>query len=200
VPDYIKRLSAQNRAKRKVKDEVNLFDKDEAVMTTDDEVVPDVEITDAEYRKNPLASDVQYWGQWVLKRARKEIGHLYAPDSDGSVPVGYLWARAINCPNPTCRASIPLLRQLWVCNKPSRKVSLRMIPVQAEKCCRFDLVEGAQIDFDPSSGTVQRGNADCPFRNQVAPVEYLRNEAQQGRMSEQLIAVVLRTSDTILSF
>jgi len=57
VPDYIKRLSAQNRAKRKVKDEVNLFDKDEAVMTTDDEVVPDVEITDTEYRKNPLASD-----------------------------------------------------------------------------------------------------------------------------------------------
>jgi adenine-specific DNA methylase len=191
VPDYIKRLITQNQAKRKVKDEVDLFDKDEVVRTTDNEVIPDIEITDAEYRKNPLASDVKYWGHWMLKRARKEIGHLYAPDADGSIPVGYLWARAINCPNPTCRATIPLLRQLWVCNKSSRKVALRMIPVQTEKSCRFDLVEDAQIDFDPSSGTVQRGNADCPFCNQVAPVEYLRSEAQQGRMSEQLMAVVL---------
>ena len=37
-----------------------------------DEIIPDVEITEAEYRKNPLAADVKYWGHWVLEQAASE--------------------------------------------------------------------------------------------------------------------------------
>ena len=58
-----------------------------------DDLTPEVEITEAEYRKNPLAADVKYWGHWVLGQARKEIGQYYPADSDGSVPAAYLWAR-----------------------------------------------------------------------------------------------------------
>ena len=58
-----------------------MFDKDNAEewpSVREDEIIPDVEITEAEYRKNPLAADVKYWGHWVLEKARQEIGR-YLP-------------------------------------------------------------------------------------------------------------------------
>lgn len=50
----------------------------------------------------PLAKDVQHWGQWVLERARAEIGALYASPTPHDTTVAYLWARTIPCPNPRC--------------------------------------------------------------------------------------------------
>ena len=58
--------------KRKGKDGAGLFDIDKgdaAVEVDDGEIIPDVEITEAEYRKNPLAADVKYWGYWILSHA-----------------------------------------------------------------------------------------------------------------------------------
>ena len=40
-----------------------------AVSASDDnKIIPDVEITEAEYYKNPLVADVKYWGHWVLEK------------------------------------------------------------------------------------------------------------------------------------
>ena len=66
---------------------------------------------EVEQEVNPLAEDVRRWGEWVLERAREEIGHLYEnPVGDGTI-VDYLWARTVTCPNPACRAEMPLVRQ-----------------------------------------------------------------------------------------
>ena len=73
VPDYIKRLIAHNRAKKKAKGRTaRLFEQRTQAdcCRPSDEIIPDVEITEAEYRKNPLAADVKYWGHWVLEKAR----------------------------------------------------------------------------------------------------------------------------------
>jgi putative DNA methylase len=50
----------------------------------------------AEAPSNPLAVDVRKWGQWVLERAREEIGHLYKnPVSDETIvaegQAGRMW-------------------------------------------------------------------------------------------------------------
>ncbi len=77
---------------------------------------------------NVLAYDVEHWANWILDRARERIGHLYPPGADGLPVVGYLWARTAPCSNPSCRAEIPLLRSLLVCNKPGKRVALTMEP------------------------------------------------------------------------
>jgi putative DNA methylase len=74
--------------------------------------------------KNVLAYDVEYWAKWILECAHQRIGHLYPPGKDGLPVVGYLWARTVPCSNPACRAEIPLLRTLLVCNKPRKQVAI----------------------------------------------------------------------------
>ncbi|MFQ5614546.1 MAG: DUF1156 domain-containing protein, partial [Anaerolineae bacterium] len=85
--------------------------------------------------ENPLAADVRRWGQWMLEQARAEIGHLYQnPISNNQSPnlhakrptiVGYLWARTVTCPNPGCRAEMPLVRQWWLARTSKRKIALK---------------------------------------------------------------------------
>jgi len=195
VPDYIKRLVAHNRAKKKAKGKDRpLFDTQEAheapVAAAEDEIIPDVEITEAEYRKNPLAADVKYWGYWVLKATRRKLRTFYPDDPDTAVPVSFLWARTVKCPNPPCSATIPLVRHFWLCKKTKRKVALRMDTDTHTKVCNFTIAEGGDIDFDPDKGTMQQGNVECPFCRQAAPTKYLRQECRDGRMGQQLMAIV----------
>ena len=32
-------------------------------------------------------------------------------------PVAYLWTRTVQCKNPTCGATVPLVKQTWLCKK-----------------------------------------------------------------------------------
>ncbi len=73
---------------------------------------------------NPLLEAVKYWGDWVLEEARKELEAFYPKDPDGSIPVGYIWARTLPCQNPTCGAEIPLMRQTWLAKKENKKIAL----------------------------------------------------------------------------
>src|SRR5262249_47955652 len=106
VPDYIKRLIARNETKSKAGG--MLFDTGRLDDHVDqDENTPDIEITEADYRRNPLAADVKYWGHWILEAVQREIGRFYPTEPNGNVPVAYLWARTVRCSNPACEATVP---------------------------------------------------------------------------------------------
>jgi putative DNA methylase len=113
-----------------------------------------------EKQSNPLLDDVKKWGNWVLEEARKEIGTFYPHDDDGSIPVGYIWARTVKCQNPACNAEIPLVRQTWLAKKDNKKVAYKLIP--SGNKIDFAIREGNAIDFDPATGTVARAKAACP--------------------------------------
>ena len=172
----------------------SLFDKHETHEETPVpaicDPIPDVEITEAEYRTNPLAADVKYWGHWVLACVEAEVRRFYPPDPDGQVPVAYLWARTVSCPNPSCRATVPLVRSLWLCKKANRKTALRMECNAIAKKCVFSVTEGRHIDFDPDKATMLKGSAVCPFCQSVIGGEALRTESKAGRMSQQQLAVM----------
>ena len=118
---------------------------------------------------NVLLEDVKGWGAWVLNEAKKEISKLYPHDTDGSIPVGYIWARTIPCQNPTCQAVIPLMRQFWLARKVKKKVSL--FPYAEGKRVQFKIVgdghEPMPQGFNPENGTVSRAVATCPVCGSV---------------------------------
>jgi len=141
--------------------------------------------------ENLLIGDVKKWGNWVLEEARKEIGKFYPSDPDGSIPVGYIWARTIKCHNPSCRAEIPLMRQFWLIRKKNPKVALKMNVNKKDKRIDFKIVRGKEIDFDPSHGTTRKGTVLCPVCGAGTGVKTVRKEAQEKRMGQRMIAVVL---------
>ncbi len=151
----------------------------------------------AETGGNPLAADVRKWGQWVLERAREQIGHLYANPAGNETIVGYLWARTVRCPNPSCRAEMPLVRQWWLANTGRRKLSLKPVVDRTAKRVAFevvDLANAAHKDFDPDQGTSNRSDGTCLVCGQVAGKEYVKAEGLARRMSQMPLAVIYEQS------
>ncbi|GFP36972.1 hypothetical protein HKBW3S44_00653, partial [Candidatus Hakubella thermalkaliphila] len=138
---------------------------------------------------NPLLEDVKKWGNWVLEEARKEIGQFYPEEKDGSISVGYIWARTVKCQNPACGAEIPLVRQTWLARKDKKKVAYKVIPIGNR--VEFEIREGDSIDFDPETGTVSRAKVICPCCGSGLNDKETRKQFQEGKAGQKMIAVVL---------
>jgi putative DNA methylase len=136
---------------------------------------------------NPLLEEVKEWGNWVLEEAKNEIGRFYPEEEDGSIPVGYIWARTIPCQNPSCNAEIPLMRQFWLAKKENKKVTLK--PFVNNGRVEFEIVESP--DFDPTKGTVKRAVARCLVCGSTVDANTTRMLFQEGKASQRMVAVVL---------
>ncbi|MEW6199183.1 MAG: DUF1156 domain-containing protein [Planctomycetota bacterium] len=107
-------------------------------------------------------------------------------------PVAYLWTRTVKCKNPACGATVPLVRQTWLCKKAKRYVALAMHATKGSGRVTFEVVESdteAGLGFDPA-GFSKAGNATCPFCGTVADNSYVKSEGRAGRMGTQPMAVV----------
>lgn len=142
---------------------------------------------------NLLLEDVKKWGEWVLEEAKREIGKFYPEDKDGSISVGYIWARTVPCQNPSCGAEIPLMRQYWLAKKDKKKVSL--YPYVEGKEVEFKIVgdgyEEMPKGFDPEKGTVSRAVVVCPACGSVIDDDTTRRLFQEGKAGQRMVAVVL---------
>ena len=117
--------------------------------------------------ENLLLEDVKYWGDWVLCEAKKELADFYTPEPDGSIPLGYIWSRTIQCQNPSCGCEIPLMRQYWLAKKNNKKISL--FPYVQNKEIKFRIVGDGYLmwpkGFDADKGSVSRAITSCPVCN-----------------------------------
>ncbi len=166
-----------------------------------------------------LAEEVRYWGNLVLEKAKAETGDLYPliPDpkykgkrpasqsmlwSSGMkkdevppgflLPVAYVWTRTVRCKNPSCGATVPLVKQTWLCKETGRYVALKMLVPNGEKRVRFEVVESDSergLGFDPAAFS-KGGNATCPYCGTVSDTDYVKAEGCAGRMEQQRMAVV----------
>ena len=148
--------------------------------------------------QNPLLEDVKKWGNWVLAKAKDELARFYPGEEDGSIPVGYIWARTIPCQNPSCCAEIPLMRQFWLANKqqenkPRKKVAL--FPFCDNGTVTFKIVgdgyEPMPDGFDPTKGTVSRAVAVCPICGGMVESKLTKQLFQMGKAGERMVAVVM---------
>src|SRR3990172_5920913 len=147
---------------------------------------------------NPLLEDVKRRGEWVLEEARREIGKFYPSEPDGSIPVGYIWARTVKCQNPACGAEIPLVRQTWLAKKDKKKVAYKVVPTGNKS--EFKIVGAnhySPIDFDPEIGTVSRAKVICPCCGSGLSAKEVRKQFNVGadgnppKAGQRMIAVVL---------
>ncbi len=141
-------------------------------------------------RSAGLAEDVRRYGDWVRAEAGKRIGPAYPNASlgDGTrAPViAWIWARTVTCPNPACRATMPLVRSFWLSKKKNRPAWMRPVPRVSH--VDFEVVEDSHGPM--TDGNVGRTGATCLVCATPVPLAYIRLEARAARMGEQLVAVV----------
>lgn len=107
-------------------------------------------------------------------------------------PVAYLWTRTVTCPNPACRATVPLVRQTWLKKKKGDNVALEMKPHPTENRMAFHVRHARDpkdFGFDPA-GFSQRGNSVCGRCGTTVTNDYVKAEGKAGRMGAQMMAMV----------
>jgi len=139
-----------------------------------------------------LIYHIQKWGNWVYKEAKKEIGKFYPVDPDGNIPIGYIWARTVRCQNPSCKAEIPLMNQLWLAKKRN-KVALKFIIDKKSGMIDFKIIKGEEVaSFNPEEGTIKRATVQCPVCGSGMNGDTLRKEFLNQNAGQKLICVVLQ--------
>ena len=137
-----------------------------------------------------LAEDVRYYGTWMREEAERRIGHLYPPatlpDGRKATVIAWIWARTVTCPNPACRATMPLVRSFWLGKKKGKEAWVR--PIIERSSVRFEISHGRS--GPPVDGTVSRTGATCLVCNTPVPLAHIRAEGKAGRMGAQLMVIV----------
>lgn len=160
---------------------------------------------------NPVATLIQRatidsplrYGRKVLvefTRVAKRFMELAEPRFTGMFPaepanaqvLGYLWARTVRCPH--CEGLVPLSPN-WRLAPGGTGVALMPRngngPGDRARNVDFQIVSTASAH---SPGTVSGGDATCPFEDctRLISGDHIKEEAQSGRMGEQLYAVAFK--------
>ena len=139
-----------------------------------------------------LAEDIRYYGKEMRDEAERRIGHLYpkvkAPGGTEHTVIAWIWARTVTSPNPANPIEVPLVRTWWLSKKKGKEAWVRATVRDGH--VHYEVVHDANGPKGSDDGTISRGNAIAVGDETPIDIKYIRSEAQAGRLSAHLIAVV----------
>ena len=150
---------------------------------------------DASTGSRGLAADVRYYGKWLRDEAERRIGHLFPKvkleNGREGVVNFWIWARTVRSPNPAWPSNVPLIGNFSLSTKPGQEWSVSPTVDRTKQGIEFEVHSGL-----PMNGpTVARAGATCLATGVAIPFEYIREQAQAGRLGVQLMAMVVQTPD-----
>jgi adenine-specific DNA methylase len=152
---------------------------------------------DYPFRFGPsLGQDISHYGKILVDKVRARLDSFF-PLEDGENIHAYLWARTVAC--PYTGKPIPLSPNWWVLKPktgPPIAVEPRYDPAYSQ--ARFRIVKGidACARTNPEKGTVKGGKGISPWEHgQIVSGDYIKAEAQAGRLGEQLFAVAIKRKE-----
>jgi putative DNA methylase len=140
-----------------------------------------------------LVDELTRWGTILVNRVGRRLERFFPSGPDGKVAT-FLFVRTVACPRTG--KPVPLSPNWWL-SKGKTPTAVRLITEregQALSCAEFKIVSGKQIDFDPDQGTIAGGDGVSPWDGLAIDDDYIKGEAQAGRMGSQPYAVVVRTA------
>ena len=139
-----------------------------------------------------LTGTLTEYGKSMVNRIQSRLDS-YFPRQKGESIFAYMWARTIAC--PTTGKPVPLSPNWWL-QKGDKPIGVRLVASPGSKECRFEIVSGKEaLKSKPDVGTIRRGTAVSPWTNEVIHGEYIKMEAQAGRMGQQLYALGINTAN-----
>ena len=118
--------------------------------------------------------------------------------------MAYLCARTVTCKN--CRATVPLLKTLWLCKKDNRRVRLVMEAKPDRTGVVFSIehhvparggnaAQKREHDKTLGAGTISRAGAQCPCCPTIMETEDIRYEGRNGRLNHMFTVIVVDGPD-----
>jgi len=145
-----------------------------------------------------LAEDVRYYGKWMRDEAYRRIGKLYPEvtlpreqGGDKASVIAWLWARTVTCPNPACKARMPLVRSFWLSKKKGREAWIEPIVDRSVSPSKISFQVRTGKGRPPESIKVGRGATfKCIACGTVANNKHIKQEGMSQNMGSSLLAIV----------
>jgi adenine-specific DNA methylase len=140
-----------------------------------------------------LGQELRTWGGQLVERVRARLLPFFELPDSRSDNNSYIFARTVMCPRTG--KPVPLAPNWWL-STGSTPVAVKVITERDGRPlgeAEFQIVQGDEIDFDPNNGSVSGGDAVSPWDNLAIDGDYIKAEAQAGRLTSQLYAVAVRT-------
>lgn len=150
-----------------------------------------------------LAEDIKHYGEWMRRRAREKIGHLY-PEVDlpkeygggKAVVVAWIWARTVASPDPAFGGMhVPLANSFVISSKKGNETIV--VPVVDKNRSTYEFrVQStglSKFEIEKAQNGTKAGKAKdfvCLLSGSPIQREYIRAEGKQGRLGVRLMAVV----------
>ena len=143
-----------------------------------------------------LITDLKHWGGLLVDRLNNRLGPFFKPhDDQRGKAANFIFARTVACPRTG--KTVPLVGD-WSLRRGRNPVAVRLVThldgIELEEP-EYEIAEGPDLDFHPKdTATYSHGKGVSPWDGLVIDGNYIRAEAQAGRMGEVLYAVAIRTS------
>ena len=138
-----------------------------------------------------LVDDLQKYGRILSRRVEERLDRFYPRKPSESIRA-YVWAREVAC--PSTGKPVPLSPNWWL-QKTGPPFAVRLIADQDQEKCTFEIVRGRDCEgARPDVGTIKRGVGRSPWSGDPIDGQYIKAEAQAGRMGQQLCALAIQTA------
>jgi putative DNA methylase len=155
-----------------------------------------------------LGADVQYYGDWILKKAKEKLEKYYptakiseelvqersdlAPYKGKDLPViAWIWARTIPSPNPILKGKeVPLVTTFWLSTKKGKEAYVE--PIIKDGDYTFTIRTGRPANLDAVKNGTKTGRSSFTCLLSGVPIEnsYVKSMGQAGKIGQRLMAVV----------
>jgi len=138
-----------------------------------------------------LGQDISRYGKHLIQKVQSRLKQFYPVEVNENIQA-YLWARTVTC--PYTGKQIPLSPNWWLL-KGSTPLAVEPLFNHSKSHATFRIVSGKEAcaKIHPDLGTVKKGSAISPWaNNQIVDGDYIKKEAQEGRMGQQLFAIAAK--------
>jgi adenine-specific DNA methylase len=136
-----------------------------------------------------LLGSLEEWGALLVDRVQSRL-IAYFPIGPEEAVANYLFACTVRCPRTG--KIVPLSPNWWISKEPGKQVAARVSTRNGDEPA-FEILFGEEaVASRPDQGTVAGGNAISPWDGLAIDGDYIKAEAQAGRMGHVLYAVAIR--------
>lgn len=139
-----------------------------------------------------LIEDITQYGRRLKDKVHMAVEQYYplvaGPDGSSLTVIAWIWARTVKSPNPANPIEVPLVRSWWLSKKKKSETYVSATVENGNVC--YTVVRSPDGPSADNDGTIGRRGGFAIGDGTPLSLDYVRKEAQAGRMGRHLIAVI----------